>query len=122
MHPTAQLATPLIVLLQDATCLRAWLERLPPRTIVGQKLSCGACPMVAFLKAHAVPVQMVDPAWITLITGQEIETPGWMSILIDRIDTSLTMQFDCTTLDLDIAAYEVLALIGELDDETDTRA
>ncbi len=117
MHPTAQLATPLIVLLQDATCLRTWLESLQPCTIVGQKLSCIACPIVAFLKAHAVPVEMADPAWITLITGQEIETPGWMSLLIDRIDTSLTMQFNCTTLDLDVTAYEVLALIGELDDD-----
>jgi len=115
MHPTACLATPLIVLLQDPTCFRAWLESLPPRLSVGQRLSCTDCPVRTFLHVHAVPVDMVDPLYITLVDGQQLETPGWMALLLEAIDTSLTMTFDLTTLNLEMTAREVLALMDDLD-------
>lgn len=117
MHPTAQLATPLLVLLQDPTCLRIWLESLPPRQHVGFRLCASNCPLHAFLQGHAVPVTSVDPAWIVLASGQQLETPAWMAWVLERIDTSLHMAWDSTTIDLSVMAGEVLGLLKEFEED-----
>jgi hypothetical protein len=117
MHPTAGTLTPLIVLLQDDTCLRDWLASLPPRQSVGFRLCASECPLTGFLKAHGVPVAHVDQQWIVLTTGEQLETPGWLAVLIESIDTHLHVLWDSTTIDLSVTAGEVLDLLSELDEE-----
>jgi len=103
--------------LHDATSLQAWLDTLPPRLVIGQRLSCTDCPVVTFLKAHGVPVDMVDPGWITLTHGQQVETPGWMACIVERIDTGVTLHFDDTTLNLEVTAQDLRGLCEELDND-----
>lgn len=115
MHPPAGMTTPLIVLLQDSTCLRAWLESLPPHRVIGEKLCPTRCPVHTFLSAHAVPVTMVDQAWIVLTTGQEVETPGWLSHVMEVIDMSVAARLDLTTLYLDVTARDLLTILDDLE-------
>lgn len=117
MHATACLATPLVVLLQDPTCLRTWLESLPPRQHLGYRLCASECPVHAFLAAHDVPVSHVDQSWIALRGGQQLETPGWLSAVLESIDTHLHMAWDSTTIDLSVTAGEVLALLTEFEED-----